>query len=255
MEQVEKGGTMTAGVLIRRVLVAFLAAGVLAGPGHSQAARPITGIPAADHAWTLADFDAATRVVAGLKPEDMPRASSTPAGAVFARMTGPSIYAPCSNPDMPANARALACSIAFEDLKKIQVAYSLGSLRDEQLTDELLLVMAMGVGLTTEFSLDMEEAVKTLDTSAADLNTRVAEMDKLRSGFGQYMLGSVMALKAKVPSESQEARIKLAASVAAGFPRILLPPEKRAGFAGDLRKLAAEDPNEGVRRELAAFLQ
>jgi len=212
------------------------------------------GLPPLDRPWTVADYDAAERVLLGMRIGQLPHSSSPRSRAVIEKLTDP------RNLDIYAD-RAIALHTrlaAIEELAMIELQfarpYAASTILNAAFENDVFELGAFFLQtLVVRFDLQDE-----LATSLAGRNQPSAtDMERLqqeRAGLGPSIHGLCKMLQDRDDSNNS-GRAYLARAISAAYPKLAyrLPADAQAELDATVHDVARNDPSAEVRAALSSF--
>jgi hypothetical protein len=241
-------------ILIALVLAVSASVAQADTPALSPTDYMARGMPAVDRLWIGDDYAAAARVLQQLDASQLPRGASPNSGAVMARLIDPGNLDFCDSSSTPVAARMQPCLTMMKATSDVLKLYYAAFLKDRGFADDMAGVAGYLIEVSASEAGLMDEFLPMLDKNDPSYARRMAGVEQARGGLAEIVQGMLLVASDR-QTLSDTARIKLAAIIAASYPRIAtqLPPLSKIEFDKTLRRMAQIDPSAGVRAALAPF--
>lgn len=209
------------------------------------------GFPATDRVWTPADYQVALRIMRGLSGDQYPSSANPASALVMHRLTNPANLELFLDRTVPLDQRLEPCLDLFDAAKAIAWLYAAAHRKNPRIADDYMQMQGFLLqGVVAELSL-LDEFVPTLDQEDPTYATRMAGLEKMKTGIAQMLLGLLLVMEDR-QRYSSEAREQFAGIFSATFPTIAaqLPVQTQAKFAGTIGRIAREESNPVVKSAL-----
>jgi hypothetical protein len=244
---------------MRRLVPAFCVTLGLVAMGacvaSAQPAAPPPVLPATDHTWRAADFQAALAALSAVPATQLPRLTSSRGAAVLGRLTDPVTLAPCADASTPPAARIPECLALQRASSGVLRLYLAVFPADVSYGPEVLRLMGFGVQTTAAFMPLLDALVASLDPSDPSYATRMQGAEQARGGAIEVVGGALSTLTVDRHFYPEQNLAPFARILAESFPVLTrdAPESRRAELTRRLAQIANEDRDAAVREALARY--
>lgn len=192
---------------------------------HSLAADQYgkLGLPDVNHAWSSAEMNQAAKALVEIASHDaaqLPRYHSARSGTVFARLTAPQNLDALRDESRKFDDRFQETLGDFQAANAILPLYIEGMNQKKSGDSELIDVMGLEFRVAATLVTLVDQIIPTIKPGAADYATRMAGLEKMKSGLATMAMGGLQSLTERDTYRAGE-RLRLVGFMTETYPTIV----------------------------------